>query len=253
MYHSIYFEDEKGNVYNTLQTFHLLSDSRPIIKPPELKTEYVDIPGADGTLDYTEALNGLTYKNRTGSWEFYVLNEQYGNSETAWANSYTNLLELLHGKKFKKVYLEDETDDDGFPIYYYVGRITVNEWRSDPQFSKVVLDYDLETRKYKLPKSSKAEWLWDDLFDSESVTPIQYGKFTVNGTKMRNFINGSDSTIPATVECKTAVKAIRMSDNHVIQFNPGSNQIELSVGDNIYKFEGASTIMVYYSNGGRFL
>lgn len=252
MYHSIYFEND-GEILNTLTYFHLLSDSRPIVKPPEVKSEYINVPGADGSLDYTEALNGVTYQNRTGSWDFYVLNDQYGKSETAWSDAYTKLLGKIHGQKFEKVYLEDDTDEDGFPIYYYVGRISVNEWRSDPQYSRVTLDYDLEPKKYKMPKGSKEEWKWDDLFGTEMVNPIQYGKFTVNGTKMRNFINGSNEEIDANVECKSAIKARRMSDGVVLDFNAGSNPIKLAKGDNIYRFEGASTIMVYYSSGGRFL
>ena len=80
--HSIWFENPSINglapvKYNTFSNFHLISDGRPDVASPELKTNYVDVPGADGSLDYTEALNGRKYKNRTGSWEFYMLNEGY--------------------------------------------------------------------------------------------------------------------------------------------------------------------------------
>lgn len=248
MYHSIYIETEKNGIINTFATFHLISESRPIINPPEVKTTYVDIPGADGSLDYTEALNGLHYQNRKGSWEFYVLNEQYGNDTTAWSVHYSNILNLIHGQKFKKIYLEDETDKDGFPKYYYVGRLSVNEWRSDPQFSKIVIDYDLESRKYQLPKEGQYEWQWDDLFDTENVNPIQYGRFTVTTTKMRNFVNGTNEVIQATVYCQTAMKFIK--GGNVINMAVGNNTLDLQPGDNIYRIEGNGNVTVYYDNGG---
>lgn len=257
MYHSIFFEDKYGNTRNTYDDFYLVSQSRPIVKPPAVKTSYVEVPGADGSLDYTEALNGLNYQNRKGSWEFYVLNDQYPDSVKNWSELYTAVLKYFHGQKFTRIYLEDDLDEKGNPIYYYVGRISVNEWKSDPHYSKVTLDYDLDARKYAVPKSSKDEWKWDDLFTSETVNPIQYGKFVVNETKMRNIINGTEAVINATVWCQTAMKAIKYENGEQvspqIDFTAGNNSLDLSPGDNIYKFVGLGTVKVYYNGGGKYL
>ena len=70
MYHSITFGDR-----NTWDDWHLIPSTRPLFNPPDAKTHYVDIPGANGQLDLIESLTGYPlYENRTGSIEFYVAN-----------------------------------------------------------------------------------------------------------------------------------------------------------------------------------
>lgn len=192
MYHAIHFENSNAPLkkYDTYQDFGLMSNGRPDVASPELKSAYVDIPGTDGSLDYTAALNGLTYQNRSGSWEFYVLND-YGRNDQGWVTKWHNIMNSLHGKYFDHIWLEDEGEkisgsSDYKCVWYYRGRITVNEWKSDPQFSKVVLDYVLEPYKRRDLPDSEEDWLWDDLFNGRSVDPfIVYGKFTVEGTKLR--------------------------------------------------------------------
>lgn len=65
MYHSVFFGGK-----NTWDDWHIVPSSRPVIKPPTKKTNYLDIPGADGNLDLSEALTGYpVYNNREGSIE----------------------------------------------------------------------------------------------------------------------------------------------------------------------------------------
>lgn len=53
------------NDVNTAEDLELYLLDDLVIPEPEAKTQYVDIPGASGSLDYTEALTGYpTYKNR---------------------------------------------------------------------------------------------------------------------------------------------------------------------------------------------
>lgn len=52
----------------------LVPTVRPAIAPPEIKTNFVEIPGGNGSLDLTEALTGEpTFSDRIGSIEFIVL------------------------------------------------------------------------------------------------------------------------------------------------------------------------------------
>lgn len=139
MYHSITIGDK-----NTWDDWHLVAEERPLFNPPELKTNYIEIPGSDTILDFTESLTGYpTYYNRKGSWEFYVMN-----GYQSWDKLYTEIMEYLHGLTHK-AFLEDDPD------YYYVGRFTVNEWKSEPQWSKIVIDYNVEP--YKLAKLTSIE------------------------------------------------------------------------------------------------
>ena len=53
--------------YNTWINWQLMLTGKDF-SPPEVKTNYVEIDGADGDIDMTEALAGRpTYRNRTFS------------------------------------------------------------------------------------------------------------------------------------------------------------------------------------------
>lgn len=66
--HSVVF----GNK-DSWKDWHLIPSSRPVFATPEVKTNFIDIPGADGGIDLSEALSGYpVYKNRNGSFKFLV-------------------------------------------------------------------------------------------------------------------------------------------------------------------------------------
>ena len=138
MYHSVIFQD--GNVRkNTWDNWRLIPSSRPTVVQPTPLFKNVDIPGKDGTLDITDYLIGRpTYSDRKGSFEFYVSNDG-----TSWTARRASIASFLNGKKMKMI-LEDE------PQYYYYGRFFFKEWRSEPQFSKVVIDYQVGPYRYLL-------------------------------------------------------------------------------------------------------
>ena len=168
------------NGINTWNDWHLIPSSRPLINPPSFKSNYIDIPGANGSIDASTTiltyprynLDGSiasstisesypTYNNRTGSIEFYVMND-YGE----WYNRFSEAMDYLHGQKVK-IILEDEPD------YYYQGRMTVNQWRSEKDWSKIVLDYNVAPFKYEI-FSSLERWLWDPFSFIDGVIRPRY-------------------------------------------------------------------------------
>ena len=145
MYHSINI----GNK-NTWTDWHLIPASRPVVAPPEPDFNYFEIPGTDGVVDLTETIAGrVTYRNRTGSWEFIV-----DNDHEPWDVIYTNILNYLHGRRFS-IILEDE------PNYTYEGRLSLNEWRSDPDYSRIVIEYNINPYKEETFGHGYDDWLWD--------------------------------------------------------------------------------------------
>lgn len=159
MYHSVTFGDK-----NTWDDWHIVPSSRPVFNPPEPKTKTIDVNGADGYIDMTDKPAGYpTFNNRQGSFEFYVMNEDdNGDSYGAWYDRYTKIMAYLHGRKMK-AYLEDDS------LYYYEGRFKVNEWKSDKDYSKIVIDYDVEPYKRSVVTSLE-DWLWDPfVFKRDSV------------------------------------------------------------------------------------
>lgn len=142
MYHSIWF-----GTTNSYEDLGLVPSSRPLVNPPELKERIIDIPGADGEINLTRAINGYnSYKNRTGSWEFIVLNpwdyqfpKRLGNSP--WNARYNEILSLLHGK-YMPIFFEDDMD------YMYIGYTKVASWTTNNDWSTVTIDYSLEPYKW---------------------------------------------------------------------------------------------------------
>lgn len=149
-YHSITI-----GAYNTWTAWRLIPSSRPVVNPPEVRTNFVDVPGADGSLDFTEALDSkIHYKDREGSWEFLICHEQIdidtGNtyhSANRWAERYHDILQAIHGKRLQ-VILMDEWVPGGSDNRFYVGRVWLNIFRSDPHHSRIVFDYRLEPYRY---------------------------------------------------------------------------------------------------------
>lgn len=113
-YHSVNF----GN-HNSWETWHLVPLKRPVINPPEIKTDDNNVTG--------EAVLG----NRKGSVEFMVMN-----GYDSWYNIYNGMVNTLHGK-IMNVWLDDD------PASVYKGRITVSGWDSGKEYSTVTVDYDL--------------------------------------------------------------------------------------------------------------
>lgn len=141
--------------YNTWLNWRLIPTSRPFINPPEVKTNFVEVPGADGSLDFTEALDGkIHYKDREGSWEFLICHEQIdidtGNTyhgANRWSILYHDILQAIHGKRLQ-VILMDEWKEGAEDNRFYVGRVWLNSFQSDPHHSKIVFNYLLEPYRY---------------------------------------------------------------------------------------------------------
>ena len=146
MYHSITFGDFQNNVFvgkNTWEDWHLIPSSRPTVAQTGISTNFSEAPGRkDGPIDLTEYLTGsVVYTKRSGSFEFIV-----DNDHEYWETIRSKIVSYLHGKSMKMV-LEDDQD------YYYEGRFTVSEWRSESWNSKVIIGYTVNPRKYRIQHS----------------------------------------------------------------------------------------------------
>ena len=203
--------DPDNGFLDTWTDLHLIPTDRPVIAPPKVRENYVDIPGAHGSVDLTDILIGRPlYENRTGSFTFYVdhTNEVYDR----WDYAYDKLLNLLNGFK-KKIILKDS------PSYYYEGRLSVNEWKTDKLASQITLDYNVFPFKYMLWKTTD-EWLWDP-FDfihgtippsrSNFVQTVGYNSGYTNAVTLEQDFMGTLPAIPtitAELEDKTVGSGI---------------------------------------------
>ena len=223
MYHSLIISGK-----NTYDEWKMVPTTRPVVNPPEVKTSYVDLPSSHGQLDYTHYLLGeVPFGQRTGSWEFVL------KPGVSWAIVYSSILNYLHGVRHT-VILEDN------PAFQYVGRLSVNEWRSDPERSLLTIDYNLDPFKYS---TQSADWLWNDLF----VDYIRYGRFEVDGTKHRNLINSGLRVAIPTFTCSAPMSVLFQgaSFNLITGKNTNAN-LALAPGDNIMVFSGSGSVTVAY-------
>lgn len=172
MYHSITFGDK-----NTWDDWHLVPSSRPLFNPPTVKTKFISIPGANGILDLTESLTKYpVYNNREGSIEFIVMNDYW-----EWHEAYSTIMNYLHGKTMKAV-LEDDEE------WYYIGRFSVNSWKSEKDYSRIVIDYSLRPYKYSVTGVLE-NWLWDPFnFHTGVITSSLFANIVVEDTKTMEFV-----------------------------------------------------------------
>lgn len=161
----IYGSSGKWNGRNTWKSWHLIPSSRPVINPPTIKANYIDIPGGNGTIDASTILTTYPlYNDREGQIEYYVTRDYDGYD--SWTRVYHEVLNYLGGRTFKVIMEED-------PAHYYRGRVNVNQWKSEKDWSKITLDYHLEPFKYEV-LSSVDRWKWDPFsFIDGVITPEQ--------------------------------------------------------------------------------
>lgn len=164
MYHSITFGDGTLNDkkefigVNTWDDWHLIPSQRPDMASPQPVTNFVNIPGSNVPIDMTTYLTGdVIYQMRSGSWSFYVDNDHEN-----WITIRDKIMSFLHGQRMKCV-MEDD------PFFYYEGRFSLNEYKSQPSFSTITINYTVNP--YRHPISSYWETqLWDPFnFDRDVV------------------------------------------------------------------------------------
>ena len=106
------------------------------IPPAQVKTNYIDIPGADGTVDLTEALGDVKFKDRSCSFiftcfpyeDFEVKKKQVSN--------------FLNGKRCILVLDKDQQ-------YYWEGRCFVSEYASDKNLRRIAVTANVAPYKMK--------------------------------------------------------------------------------------------------------
>lgn len=219
---------------HTYTDFNMIPKSKITFNPPSVKSQYIDITGANGRLDYTQLLTGnIAYDNRIGTIEFVVL------TPSSYASVYSQLLAYFHGKETRVI-----LDDD--PNYYYQGRFFVNQWKSQEGASTIAIDYSLDPFKYSLDTTASHDWLWNDLFD----TTIYYGTFAVSGSKVRNLINPSPTAVTPKFICSSLMQVDFNDITYILQEGETSTPgFTLAQGNNIMTFRGNGNVLVDYTIG----
>lgn len=107
---------------------------------PDVQTTYVDVPGRDGPLDLSTALDGeIHYRSRSISLEFASTATLSG---LAWPEFLSSLASLLHGKKVTLAF----DGDDG---WYYSGRGAISGYEMEGARWTLQTDFICDPWRYK--------------------------------------------------------------------------------------------------------
>lgn len=107
------------------------------IPPAAPKTNFVDIPGGNGSVDLTEALGQVKYQNRECTFTFTAF------PQDDFEEKKREVSNLLNGKRCRIVLDKD-------PDYFWEGRCKINEYQSNKNIRKIVVGATVAPYKSKL-------------------------------------------------------------------------------------------------------
>lgn len=202
---------------------------------PVPKTYQVEVPGADGVLDYTDAFGATRFNQRKlnmkfafdhGYWKRYTTNSEVANA--------------LHGKKMKIILDED-------PGFYYLGRVNMDEWKPDKSLGILSFEIIADPYKYEL-LSSLDKWKWDTFHFPTGIIR-NYKDIMVDREKTVKVIGRKKEIVPRIIsDSKMEVewKGIRYP---VPKGETKIYAISIPEGENYLTFYGNGVVSIEYRGG----
>lgn len=230
MPYGIRFDDEK----HTYDDFGLRIKSINI-GLPDVKTNKIELPGADGYVDMTDYF-GARYENRS----IKIVCDLEDKTYERWTSAISQISNYVHGKK-RKLILDWDAG------YYYAGRGKCEYDKDNRIYSEITLTFDCEPYKYEFTATDD-DWLWDP-FDFETGVIREYGSMAVNG-RLDFVALGSPMPVVPEIIVSSAMQVT--FDGITYQLRSGTNyfpDIEVREGDNPMVFTGNGTVTVKYRGG----
>ena len=203
-----------GESYDSYTDLGLILNSKSI-GSPKVKTNYVDIPGADGKIDYTDYFGDVKFENRQVDFSFQKIDPLPLDD--------TDLKNLLHGQKCK-IFLSE------LPDFYFVGRVDVGEWQKNKKVASVKISCDCEAWRYKASETVK------------TVTVSGSGNITLSN--LRKSAVPKITTSAAVVLSFGGITANLSSGTDVIV-----DSLVLKKGNTTIQITGNSTVTFKYQEG----
>ena len=188
------------------------------ISLPTPKTSTIDIKGADGVLDLSEALTGdVVYDNRIAKLTFELLDL------SSYYNLVSEISNYLHGKVVTFVLSRDDS-------YYYTGRASINSWECRRNKGEIVITVYCEPYKYEVKETVLKE-------------------IVSNETKIMSLFNLRKKVCPL-INVDGDITLTFNNDAYVL--TSGTHQLlnfTLLEGVNIVTISGNGTITISYRRG----
>ena len=203
------------------------------IPMPDPKTQILDIPGGDGSIDLTEINGRPAYNDRDGvELAFDLMDGSYEN----WFLKYSQFAAEVHGRKIKMV-----LDDD--PDHYYMVRLKLDGKKSNPVYGQITFSGTAEPFKYDLVATNEP-WLWDTFnFETGVIREIEEVEITAENNTV-TIIGAGIDTPPVFV--------VSQADN--LKLTYGGRTYTLKVGRNRFPAVrvGKEDVTLTFSGTGKF-
>lgn len=203
------------------------------IPMPDPKTQILDIPGGDGSIDLTEINGRPAYNDRDGvELAFDLMDGSYEN----WFLKYSQFAAEVHGRKVKMV-----LDDD--PDHYYMVRLKLDGKKSNPVYGQITFSGTAEPFKYDLTATNEP-WLWDTFnFETGVIREIEEVEITAENNKV-TIVGAGIDTPPVFV--------VSQADN--LKLTYGGRTYTLKVGRNRFPAVrvGKEDVTLTFSGTGKF-
>ena len=201
--------------YHSYDDLHLILNSKEI-GAPQVKTQKINIDGADSALDLTEFFGDVKYEDVTHRFNFSTIVPQ-----ADFLSLYSTIKNALHGRKMRIV-----LDDD--PHFYYFGRLSVSKFTNEKNIGIISVDADCEPYKYKLDKT--------------------VAELTVNGEFVAQVPNSRKRVVPEVkVEATGSIRIVYQGN--IWDLGSGSYtlpELELAEGDNAITLTGVGKVTLTY-------
>lgn len=210
-----------GNIHSFYDLDLILSVAS--IAPAIPKTNYIDIPGGDGSLDLTEALGDVKFSDRVHTFTL-TMNPAGDLSEKAWERKKMEVSNLLNGRSFKITLDKD-------PDYYWVGRCAIDNYASEMRIRQ--FEISATVRPYKLKQSETIKVF--------ALSPEGNEIFLHNGRK----------SVCPVITCTESNTTVEFNGNtYTLGAGTFKNlDIRLTEGDNKMFISGTGKVTFTYQEG----
>ena len=199
---------------------------------PEPVEKRVDIPGMDGSLDLSESLCPMTYRDREVAFTFSLS----GKHEDLHARA-SAIANRIHGQQVR---ITAGTD----PGYYYKGRVRVEAGMDDDVVEQIVISGTVSPYKCEVNDGTE-DWKWDP-FDLENGVIREYKDLQVSGSRKVAIIGRRKPVAP---EITCSAEMTLQYGSMTMQLPAGKTKVhELMLGEGEHElaFTGNGTVTISY-------
>lgn len=192
------------------------------IPPAQPKTNYIDIPGGEGSIDLTEAHGAVRYYDREGCKFTFAV---HPSERMSFEAKKTQVANALNGKYFESIILDKDAE------YHYSGRCTVNEWLQDKNLKQIIVTAVLAPYKHR---------------NSDTVVSV-----VLSDVPQAITLHNSRERVVPVITCTGS--ATIQTDSAVYNLSAGTYDnlydIYLAEGSNGLRVSGGGTITFSYREG----